>query len=210
MVNNRIAQNGFTLIELLMTLAIASVVAAIGLPSLTEMYNKNRLTAYTNQLVSDLNLARSEAVKRGLPVALRNFTGGGVWEDGWIVFADVSRNGVNANVFNDDGDEILCEPQEDCVLRKTDALPQGFILGANSKYTNFVRYDPDGTSNTNGTFAVCDNQDGSGQLSYKSKLIIINTMGRIRLGVDQIPLNHPNGIPEFDDNSELSDCSDAS
>ncbi len=197
--NNKLT--GFTITELLITLAVASIVMAIGIPSFTELLNRNRLTASTNQLITDLNLARSEAVKRGRQVVVRKVGANG-WEEGWEIFADVSRNGANANVFNDNGDEILCEPNEDCLLRQSPALALGFTLRGNNNFTNFVRYGPDGTSNTIGSFAVCDNQDGKGNLSLKSKLIIINRMGRIRLGSDD---NHHH-IPEKEDGNEITNC----
>ncbi len=56
------------------------------------MLRNNRLTAETNKLVSSLYLARSEAVKRNLEVALCGSGDGekctGEWNKGWIVIAD--------------------------------------------------------------------------------------------------------------------------
>ncbi|HFQ91317.1 MAG TPA: prepilin-type N-terminal cleavage/methylation domain-containing protein, partial [Chromatiales bacterium] len=52
---------GFTLVELLMTLIIVSIVVSLGAPALTDMIRSNRLTTQTNELVTALNLARSEA-----------------------------------------------------------------------------------------------------------------------------------------------------
>ncbi|MCB1919947.1 MAG: GspH/FimT family pseudopilin [Candidatus Competibacteraceae bacterium] len=92
-------QPGFTLIELIITLAIAAIVLTIGVPSFQEMMRNNRAATHANEFMNALNLARSEAVKRGQGVSLcpstdqATCTGGGDWKDGWIVFIDADANG---------------------------------------------------------------------------------------------------------------------
>ncbi len=88
-------QRGFTLIELIITVAIAAIVMAIGVPSFQGMMRNNRAATQANEMISALNLARSEAVKRGRRVSLcpsSNGTGcsGTDWKSGWIVFVDTS------------------------------------------------------------------------------------------------------------------------
>jgi type IV fimbrial biogenesis protein FimT len=56
---------GFTLLELMVTLAVLAVLITVGIPAFGDMVRNNRVTAQTNELVSALNIARSEAVKRG-------------------------------------------------------------------------------------------------------------------------------------------------
>jgi type IV fimbrial biogenesis protein FimT len=56
---------GFTLLELMITIAIAGILVGVAIPSFTSIITSNRLTAYANELVTALNLARNEAVKRG-------------------------------------------------------------------------------------------------------------------------------------------------
>lgn len=55
---------GFTLIELLVTLAIAGLLATIVAPSMSTFMARARLASDVNQVVSALNMARSEAIKR--------------------------------------------------------------------------------------------------------------------------------------------------
>lgn len=88
--------HGFTLIELMITLSIAAIVLALGVPSFQEMMRNNRAATHMNEFTSALNLARSEAIKRGQRVALcpsinqTSCTGASDWEDGWIVFVDTA------------------------------------------------------------------------------------------------------------------------
>lgn len=62
--------SGFTLIELLVTIAVMSIIAAIAVPGFQNMMASNRLAADYNEILSGLNLARSEAIKRREDVQL--------------------------------------------------------------------------------------------------------------------------------------------
>lgn len=56
---------GFTLIELLVVVAIIAVTLAFGIPNLRATVISNRLTASANDMITALQLARSESIKRG-------------------------------------------------------------------------------------------------------------------------------------------------
>ena len=111
-------QRGFTLIELIITMAIAAIVVTIGVPSFQAMMRNNRVAAHTNEFMSSLNLARSEAIKRGVQVALcpssNQSTCATAWgTNGWIVFVDTDNNGsLNGGepllrVYQFDGNDTL-------------------------------------------------------------------------------------------------------
>lgn len=78
--------SGFTLIESLVTLAVLAVLLALAAPSMQRLAANQRLRSASQDLVTDLTLARSESLKRGQPVRLSPLASG--WESGWSVTAD--------------------------------------------------------------------------------------------------------------------------
>lgn len=112
------SNEGFTLYELIVTLAVASIIAAFGVPGFQNFMQNSRSVAHTNDLVTALNLARSEATRRGTPVQVcassdnATCSGSNDWSTGWIVrtpAGDVLRawparsggnNVLGANVSN--------------------------------------------------------------------------------------------------------------
>jgi type IV fimbrial biogenesis protein FimT len=77
---------GFTLTEALIVMAVLVVVASMAMPSMSDLIRDQRIRAASFDLVSDLLLARSEAVKRSGLVSL---TGQGQgWQEGWRVTAE--------------------------------------------------------------------------------------------------------------------------
>jgi type IV fimbrial biogenesis protein FimT len=94
--------SGFTMIELIITMLIVAILLAIGVPSFKYVTASNRISTEVNALLGDMQFARSEAVKEGLPVTVctsNNATsanptcgGGNAWQGGWIVFLDSNDN----------------------------------------------------------------------------------------------------------------------
>lgn len=130
---------GMTLIELMVSVAIVAVVASLAVPSFRTMLVKRSVQSAADSLVSDMRLARSEALKRSTRTAICRSTDGtscssvvGSWNEGWIVFID-----KNANSSVDTGDEII---------RVQQALPNiNSIRGpAGADPIQIVKYDPAG------------------------------------------------------------------
>jgi type IV fimbrial biogenesis protein FimT len=151
-------ETGFTLIELIVTMAIAGILLTVAVPSFQTTIANNRLTTQTNSLVTDINIARSEAVKRGTSIVLCNSSNanaaapictgnGNAWSSGWLVFFD--NNGDNAFVTTD-GDTLIKVGQA--------SGGSATILTANT--LNAFAYNGDGTSAaaTNVNFFICDDR----------------------------------------------------
>jgi type IV fimbrial biogenesis protein FimT len=106
---------GFTLIEALVVLSIAAIVLAIGAPNLSFLIGSMRARSATFELVSDLTLARSEAIKRNQAVTVEPIGSANGWSGGWqIVTGGVTLRQHPAlppslTVASDD-DELVFQP----------------------------------------------------------------------------------------------------
>jgi type IV fimbrial biogenesis protein FimT len=183
----RYHKKGFTLIELLVTIAIVGILAGIGIPSFNGTIRSSRLTTNVNTLVTSLNLARSEAIKRGQPVTVRKT--GANWESGWSVFTDLDGDGIKEDNGALDDDEDL---------RVYQAMSNSYTLRSSGSR---VTYQATGISNSS-SFVLCDNSDGNNlPEADTAKLVLINAVGRAGMGRDA----DNNGIPEKDDSGTMTD-----
>jgi type IV fimbrial biogenesis protein FimT len=74
---------GFTIIEILMTVAIAAILVAVGVPSFKDFILSARIKSAASDVYGALVFARSEAIKRGSDVTVDPVSGG--WINGWQV-----------------------------------------------------------------------------------------------------------------------------
>ena len=93
---------GFTLLELLVTLSIAAILLAVGVPSYITFIDNNRVTSQANDMLYSVNMARSEAIKRGTEVRLVSVAGSD-WSGGWNLVADTN----NDSDFDDAADILM-------------------------------------------------------------------------------------------------------
>ncbi len=165
----RHGQQGLTLVELLTTLAIGSVLMHLGMGSMQNWTTHNLLTTQSNTLMSNIILARSEAVKRNTRVTLRNK--GATWQDGWTVFVDANDNGTL-----DGGEQVLAEQNH---------LPGRLTLHGNRPLRHYLSYVGTGQSQRisgaiqAGRFMLCD-QSGQNDPQH-ARAIVISSTGRPRI-----------------------------
>jgi len=67
---------GFTLIELMIAVVVVAITLSLAIPGFKSIIHANRAATVSNQLISALHLARSEAVKRGRDVVVCRNSGG--------------------------------------------------------------------------------------------------------------------------------------
>lgn len=69
-------QDGLTLIELMLTIGVVGVLLTIGLPSFSDMIDRNRLKGAAESLYANVQRARSESIKRNDDIYV-NFSANG-------------------------------------------------------------------------------------------------------------------------------------
>lgn len=162
---------GFTLIELLVAVLLLVIVVTIAMPSFQSTIQNNRVVTLANDLVFALNLARSEAIKRGVSVSIcpasnSNFDACGTnWDNGWLIFVNPDENTTFAN----NSTEIL--------LRAQQIQGQGMSITTNPA-VNLATYNSAGFA-APGTGNLNISVTGSGCTTNNSRLITISLTGRI-------------------------------
>lgn len=196
-------QRGLSLIELLVTLSIVAILLTIGVPSFIDFIAANTATSYANDLLADINYARSEAITRGSRVVACKGTAtaagsgcaAGNWEDGWKVFEDCNDDQLVSAATCPDRDGNGTADNEE-VLRVHAALSTGWTLRgaffANVAPASFVSFRPDGLTNNNGTLVVCKGGGLNVGNQTRSSAVSVNITGRARVVQDS---NH-DGIPD--------------
>ena len=71
---------GVTLVELMVVIAIIGIIAGLAVPSYQDLLERNRLKQVVESLKSDMQFARTEAIKRSQKVVFSPTTGNkGAW-----------------------------------------------------------------------------------------------------------------------------------
>ncbi|MGB5438453.1 MAG: GspH/FimT family pseudopilin [Gammaproteobacteria bacterium] len=120
-----IKQKGFTLIELIVTMSVAIIVVTVGVPSFRDVVKNSRITAQTNEFLASVNVARSEAVKRGETMTLCPSEDGIECEEDEVKKTDWSLG-------------LILLDASDTVVREWDPIAASSAFVANSGFLQYL------------------------------------------------------------------------
>lgn len=185
---------GLTLLELMVTVAIVAIIGAFAVPSFQTMIQANQTRTVASELMATLNLARSEAARRGQPVSVCRSSNGSScassgtgWDSGWIAFVNI------------DNDKPAVRDNDEQILQIRQNLPTGVTVRPNNNFTNYLSYSRTGLANQMGTFVICAGSDA--ELKKRQPRVIVVDRTRVLLATD----GDGNGIPEKSSDDKLAD-----
>lgn len=165
---------GVTLMELLVVVAILATLVGVATPGMRQWVDSTRIGTQVRAFLSDLQLTRTEAIRRGERVVLcaanqaetcSELPG---WHQGWLMFVDLNNN---AQV-----------DQGEFILRHQGPAPAGWSIQGNQPVSRFVSYDPLGSTRlVNGAFqagSVLFCRQGAG--GPMPRRVVVNSVGRPR------------------------------
>ena len=148
----------------MVTLVVATILITVAVPGMRNMIETNKVVSAANSISSVMNLARSEAAKRGLNVGVcvsndqATCTGAG-WKEGWLVWEDKDLDGVF---------DVSTPPKssDEKIIQVGSALPVS--TSVTSTQTTIV-FNSTGFTTTPDTWKICDS--GNGNVGYEVKLL---------------------------------------
>ena len=172
---NAMIQRGFTLIEVMVVVAIVAILLSIAAPNLVAFQRNSELRSTASGFLAAVQLARAEAMKRGVDTYMIPAAGGS-WANGWIVFADTDLS----QTLNTAVDTVIM--QTGAIASKTavvtgSANATAFADGSSS----YIRFNGGGFS------MATDNAFRSGAIEFsvtgstETRRVVLNNVGRARL-----------------------------
>jgi len=184
--------------ELMMALAVVGVILAIAAPNFREFMMNSRMTGAANDLLASVQLARSEAIKRQLPVALcasanpeADAPECAAQFGGWAVWVD-----TNDDAVIDDDEAVIAAHR-----------PPHTSLSLTANGSGFVSFAPNGFAqpSVGGNVAttlvvICDQRGDSlvGEI-YRKRAMLLSPTGRpavLKRQVELAPLGDAANCPE--------------
>ena len=168
---------GFTLIELMVTVALVAILMAVAVSSMTTFQRNAQLTSFSNTLLSAINAARGEAMKRGKSAMVVPVDGSN-WSSGWVVFVDLDRS------------QAFIETSDFTILKRE--APPSYLeitaTGTAAASPPYIMFDASGYAKTkaggfpgNQSFNIKRNDASGADEFAQTRRIKIASTGRVRL-----------------------------
>ncbi|HJU07120.1 MAG TPA: GspH/FimT family pseudopilin [Rhodanobacteraceae bacterium] len=161
----RARQRGITLIEMMMTVAIASILVAMGVPALGSILARSHQQSAEGALQASLMHARELAITRSEQVVVcptrdgRSCTSDDLWQGGWMIGVDIDH-----------------DRQPDTPLARFDAMPTTMRI-VSSQGRPRVVFQPDGSAGgSNAQLTICHTGDVK-----EGRAVIVANSGRVRV-----------------------------
>lgn len=174
---------GVTLVELMVTVAVLAVVLMISAPSMTGFVERHAVETAAEDFASDIRLARTEAMKRGMPVSIcirsevinagkstlacAAAQGTKGFANGWLVFADTN------------GDGAYSAAAGDTLIRDHQAVSS--VITSMLRNTATVFYTLQNTGIMSGAAGNITVLPASGTEQQRVGCVIISFLGRARV-----------------------------
>jgi type IV fimbrial biogenesis protein FimT len=193
--------SGFTLIELMITLFIVGILLAVGVPSMRTFLQNNQLIATTNELVSSIHIARSEALKLNKKVTIcvsadgKSCVSSEKWAQGWIVFVDANDDRVGTGV----NCSAVADVNTDCLLRVHQAVDDSLLSVSGTYDSNAADIEwftftsrgvpKDKGASQSGVFSVCSFDTSNSVIN--SRAVVLSLSGRVRVSDNAAVISCP-------------------
>lgn len=186
--SSRDGLRGFTLIELMITVAVLTVTLTLAAPAFTDLIRDNRLISNVYSVRATLNLARSEAIARRMPVVVCGTVNGLVcnkdtdWSSGYLALMGV----------NEDAAVDAANPGQSRLHWENRTNPSVTLTYSR----NVLVYDGMGSAlGSAGTFVFCDDRGVS-----KARGLILSNAGSLSASID----SDDNGVVEDGAGNDVS------
>ena len=184
------AVKGFTLVELMITLVVLGLIATLAVPSMTSFFDKRRVIEAAEDLYANVQIARTEAIKRSDSVYMRFNSAGSSWQYGLsqndlcdLTKTDPTEASANACVLVvDDGDGVIDDgtatiDSADTVLNRFtngDYNEVSMTLTSMPNVNNQIEFQPNRGTAENASITL--QSEGGKQMR-----VIVGLLGQVRL-----------------------------
>lgn len=93
---SKLKARGFTLVEAMIVVTLLAIVVSLAAPSFSSFLGRSGILSLESDFVNAISFARSEAMRRGLPVAVTASVpvAGNGFGQGWTIWVDSNSNGT--------------------------------------------------------------------------------------------------------------------